>query len=67
MRWILRPVAAVMLAALALAGGPERADAKPERPEFVVVSSEDKFEIREYSGSYNKTRHEFATWSSLLQ
>ena len=49
MRWMLRPVAAVMLAALALAGGPERADAKPERPEFVVVSSEDKFEIRDYA------------------
>ena len=49
MRWMLRPVAAVMLAALALAGGPERADAKPERPEFVVVSTEDKFEIRDYA------------------
>ena len=49
MRWILRPVAAVMLAVLALAGGPERADAKQERPEFVVVSSEDKFEIRDYA------------------
>ncbi len=49
MRWMLRPVAAVMLAALALASGPERADAKQERPEFVVVSSEDKFEIRDYA------------------
>ena len=49
MRWILRPVAAVMLAALALAGSPEGADAKPERPEFVVVSAEDDFEIRDYS------------------
>ena len=49
MRWILRPVAAVMLAALALAGGPETAGAKPERPEFVVVSAEGGFEIRDYS------------------
>ncbi len=48
MRWMLRPVAAVMLAGLALAGGHERADAKQERPEFVVVSTEDKFEIRDY-------------------
>ncbi len=49
MWWMLRPVAAVMLAGLALTGGPERADAKQERPEFVVVSSEDKFEIRDYA------------------
>ncbi len=49
MRWILRPVAAVMLAVLALAGGPETAGAKPERPEFVVVSAEGGFEIRDYS------------------
>ncbi len=48
MRWMLRPVAAVMLAALALAGGPETAGAKQERPEFVVVSAEDGFEIRDY-------------------
>ena len=31
MRWMLRPVAAVLVAALALAGGPQRADAQPER------------------------------------
>ena len=49
MRWMLQPVAAVIVAGLALAGGPERADAKPERPEFVVVSTEDKFEIRDYA------------------
>ena len=49
MRWMLRPVAAVMLAALALAGGPQRADAKPERPEFDVVSTEGEFEIRDYA------------------
>ncbi len=49
MRWMLRPVAVVMLVGLALAGGLERADAKPERPEFVVVSTEDKFEIRDYA------------------
>jgi DNA gyrase inhibitor GyrI len=42
-------MAAVILAGLALAGGPERADAKRERPEFVVVSTEDKFEIRDYA------------------
>jgi DNA gyrase inhibitor GyrI len=46
---MLRPVAAVMLAALALAGGPQRADAKPERPEFDVVSTEGEFEIRDYA------------------
>jgi len=49
MRWMFRPVAAVMLAALALAGGPGAANAKPERPEFVVVSTEGEFEIRDYS------------------
>jgi DNA gyrase inhibitor GyrI len=45
---MLRLLAVVMLAALALAGGPDGADAKQERPEFVVVSTEDKFEIRDY-------------------
>ncbi len=49
MRWMLRPVAAVMLAALALAGGLETANAKPERPEFVVVSTEGDFEVRDYA------------------
>lgn len=49
MRWILRPVAAVMLAAVALAGNPERADAKPERPEYVEISKDGEFEIREYA------------------
>ena len=49
MRWMLRPVAAVMLAGLALAGGLETAEAKPEQPGFVVVSTEDDFEIRDYA------------------
>jgi DNA gyrase inhibitor GyrI len=39
-----------MLAALALTGGPEGAEAKPERPEYTVVSTEKGgFEIRDYS------------------
>ncbi|MFQ5566827.1 MAG: heme-binding protein [Paracoccaceae bacterium] len=49
MRWMLRPLAALMLAGLALAGGPEEAGAKPERPEYVVVSTEGNFEIRDYA------------------
>ena len=49
MRWIMRPVAALMLAALALAGSSEPADAKPQQPEFVLVSEEDDFEIRDYA------------------
>ena len=49
MRWMLQPVAAVILAVLALTGGLQTADAKQERPEFSVVSSEDKFEIRDYA------------------
>ena len=49
MRWIIRPVAVVMLAAVALAGSPEWANAKPERPEFVEISKEDAFEIRDYA------------------
>ena len=48
MRWILRPVAAVMLVGLALAGASGPADAKAQRPEFLVVSAEDDFEIRDY-------------------
>ena len=48
MRWMLRPVAAVMLAGLALAGGLLTADAKLQRPEFIVVSTEGEFEIRDY-------------------
>jgi len=47
-RWMLRPVAALVLAGLALSGGPEVADAKQERPEYAVVSTEKKFEIRDY-------------------
>jgi DNA gyrase inhibitor GyrI len=38
-----------MLVGLALAGGSGPADAKPQRPEFVVVSAEDDFEIRDYA------------------
>jgi len=49
MGWIARPMAAVILAAVAVAGSPERADAKPERPEYVEISKEDAFEIREYA------------------
>ncbi len=49
MRWMLRPVAVAILAGLALTGGSDRADAKPERPEFVVVSTEGSFEIRDYA------------------
>ena len=50
MRWPLKPMVAVMLAALALTGSPEGAEAKPERPEYALVSSEkDGFEIRDYS------------------
>jgi DNA gyrase inhibitor GyrI len=48
-RWMVRPVAVAMLAAMALAGSPDRADAKPERPEYVEVSTEDNFEIRDYA------------------
>ena len=48
MRWTLRPMAAVMLAALALTGGDDRADAKQEQPVFTVVSTESEFEIRDY-------------------
>jgi DNA gyrase inhibitor GyrI len=50
MRWTLKPIAVVMLAVLALTGSPDGAGAKPERPEYTVVSTEkDGFEIRDYS------------------
>ncbi|MHA1528422.1 MAG: SOUL family heme-binding protein [Alphaproteobacteria bacterium] len=65
MRWMLRPVAAGLLAVLALAGGLGGAEAKQEWPEFAVVSAEDGFEIRDYAtlvvaqftmrGTYKKT------------
>ena len=48
MRWRLQAGAALMLAALALIGSVERADAKQERPEYTVVSTEKEFEIRDY-------------------
>jgi DNA gyrase inhibitor GyrI len=48
MGWIVRPAVAAMMVAVALAGSLERADAKPERPEFVEISKEGAFEIREY-------------------
>ncbi len=48
MRWRLQTGAALMLAALALIGGAERADAKQERPEYIEVSTEKEFEIRDY-------------------
>jgi DNA gyrase inhibitor GyrI len=46
---MLRSVAAGLLAALALAGGLGGAEAKSEWPEFVVVSAENGFEIRDYA------------------
>ena len=49
MRWIWRPVAALMLAALVLAGGSGPAGAEVQRPEYTVVSAEDGFEIRDYA------------------
>jgi hypothetical protein len=45
---MLRPFVAAMLAVMFLGGGAERAEAKPERPEFTVVSEEGNFEIRDY-------------------
>jgi len=48
LRWIGRPVAAVMFGVLVFAGSPERADAKPEQPEYVEISKEGDFTIREY-------------------
>lgn len=48
MRWFFRPIAAVILAGLALTGAPYEAEAKPERPEYAVVSTEGEFEIRDY-------------------
>jgi DNA gyrase inhibitor GyrI len=48
MRWILRPMAAVILAVLALAGGVDGADAEQEQPVYTVASTEGEFEIRDY-------------------
>jgi DNA gyrase inhibitor GyrI len=42
------PLAALLVAVLALASAFGPAEAKPERPEFVLVSEEDAFEVREY-------------------
>lgn len=48
MRRMLRPVAAILLAVLALTGGGDGADAKQEQPVYTVVSTEGDFEIRDY-------------------
>lgn len=65
MRWIFRPMAAVLLAVLALTGVGDRADAKQDQPVYTVVSTEGAFEIRDYDtmvlaeftmrGSYSKS------------
>ena len=49
MRWFLRPIAAVVLAGMTLTSTSQAVDAKPDRPEFTVVSTENEFEIRDYS------------------
>ena len=49
MRWFYQPVAAVILAGVALTSVPQPVEAKPERPEYAVVSTEKEFEIRDYS------------------
>jgi len=47
---MLKPLASVMLAALALTGNPDGAGAKPERPEYTIVSAQESgVEIRDYS------------------
>ncbi len=48
MRWFYHPVAAVILAGVALTSAPQGAEAKSERPEYTVVSTEKEFEIRDY-------------------
>lgn len=49
MRWMSRAVVAGMIAGLALVGLPGMTVAKPDQPEFTVVSAEEDFEIRDYS------------------
>jgi DNA gyrase inhibitor GyrI len=64
MRWILRPMAVLVVAVLALTGGYDSAGAKQEQPVYTVASTEGDFEIRDYDtmvlaeytmrGSYSK-------------
>jgi DNA gyrase inhibitor GyrI len=49
MRWTSWILAATVLVALAVAGLPGGASAKPDQPVFTVVSEEGDFEIRDYA------------------
>lgn len=46
MTWMLRAAAALCL--MALAAGPEPAAAKPDQPEYTVVTAGKEFEVRDY-------------------